>query len=184
MGVEIAKEAFIRGADVTLIRGKMTAKVPNVFNIIKAESVDEMRIAVLEHVSNYDIFISAAAVSDFTPKVENMENKISSDKDITLKLEREPKIIGEVKKINPEIFLVGFKAEYDISRDDLIKSTRQRIEEHNLDLMVANDVSIEGAGFGEDKNQVILIDDEINDVPLSSKREVAKRIIDRIGGEN
>jgi phosphopantothenoylcysteine decarboxylase/phosphopantothenate--cysteine ligase len=113
-----------------------------------------------------------------------MENKISSDKDITLKLEREPKIIGEVKKINPEIFLVGFKAEYDISRDDLIKSTRQRIEEHNLDLMVANDVSIEGAGFGEDKNQVILIDDEINDVPLSSKREVAKRIIDRIGGEN
>ena len=180
MGVEIAKEAFIRGADVTLIKGKMTATVPNIFNVVNVESTNEMRDIVLEQVKNHDIFISAAAVSDFIPKIENKENKISSSEDITLKLEKVPKIIGEVKKINPKIFLVGFKAEYDLSRDELIESASKRIEEFDIDLMVANDVAIEGAGFGEDKNQIILVDDEINDVPLSSKKEIAAKIIDRV----
>ncbi|MGF7117106.1 bifunctional phosphopantothenoylcysteine decarboxylase/phosphopantothenate--cysteine ligase CoaBC [Methanobacterium oryzae] len=180
MGVEIAKEAFIRGADVTLIIGKMTANVPKVFNVIDVESVSDMRDAVLEQVKNHYIFISAAAVSDFIPKIEMGKNKISSSEDITLKLERAPKIIGEVKKINPEIFLVGFKAEYDLSREELIESAMKRIKEHNIDLMVANDVAIEGAGFGEDQNQVILIDNEVIDVPLSSKKEVASNIINRI----
>ncbi|MGZ7118684.1 MAG: bifunctional phosphopantothenoylcysteine decarboxylase/phosphopantothenate--cysteine ligase CoaBC [Methanobacterium sp.] len=180
MGVEIAKEAFIRGAEVTLIKGKMTTSIPNVFNVLEVESVEEMRNAVLEQVKNHDIFISAAAVSDFIPKIESEENKISSEKDITLKLEKAPKIIGEVKKINLEIFLVGFKAEYDISREDLIKSASKRIEEFNIDLMVANDVAVAGAGFGEDYNQVILIDDKIIDVPLSSKKEIAAKIIDRV----
>lgn len=180
MGVEIAKEAFIRGAEVTLIKGKMTADVPNVFDIIEVESVEEMRIAVLEHVHKYDIFISAAAVSDFIPKTGIKENKISSSDDLTLKLEKAPKIISEVKKINPEIFLVGFKAEYNLSRDELIESAKKRAEESDIDLMVANDVAVEGAGFGSDKNQVILIDNEITDIPLSSKRDVAIKIIDRI----
>jgi phosphopantothenoylcysteine decarboxylase/phosphopantothenate--cysteine ligase len=180
MGVEIAKEAFIRGADVTLIKGKMTADIPNIFNIVDVESVEEMYDAVLEQVKNNDIFISAAAVSDFVPKVENKENKISSDDEITLKLEKAPKIISEVKKINPEIFLVGFKAEYDLSREELVKSASKRVEEFDIDLMVANDVAIEGAGFGSDENQVILIDEDIIDVSLSSKKEIAAKIIDRI----
>ncbi|MGZ7159601.1 MAG: bifunctional phosphopantothenoylcysteine decarboxylase/phosphopantothenate--cysteine ligase CoaBC [Methanobacterium sp.] len=180
MGVEIAKEAFIRGAEVTLIKGKMTTSIPNVFNVLEVESTCEMRNAVLEQAKNHDIFISAAAVSDFIPKIESEENKISSEKDITLKLEKAPKIIREVKKINLEIFLVGFKAEYDIPREDLIKSASKRIEEYNIDLMVANDVAIAGAGFGEDYNQVILIDDKIIDVPLSSKKEIAAKIIDRV----
>jgi phosphopantothenoylcysteine decarboxylase/phosphopantothenate--cysteine ligase len=180
MGVEIAKEAFIRGADVTLIKGKMAADVPNIFNIVDVESVEEMHDAVLEQVKNNDIFISAAAVSDFVPKVENKENKISSDDEITLKLEKAPKIISEVKKINPEIFLVGFKAEYDLSREELVKSASKRAEEYDINLMVANDVAIEGAGFGSDENQVILIDEDIIDVSLSSKKEIAAKIVDRI----
>lgn len=179
MGIEIAKEAFVRGADVTLIKGKMTADIPNVFNVLEVESVSQMRDAVLEEVKKHDIFISAAAVSDFIPKIEK-QNKISSSEDIILKLERVPKIIGEVKKINPEIFLVGFKAEYNLQREELIKSAKGRIEEHKIDLMIANDVAVEGAGFGADKNQVILIDDEIIDVPLCSKKEVAIKIIERI----
>ncbi|MGZ7047398.1 MAG: bifunctional phosphopantothenoylcysteine decarboxylase/phosphopantothenate--cysteine ligase CoaBC, partial [Methanobacterium sp.] len=178
MGIEIAKEAFIRGAEVTLIKGKMNTSIPNVFNVLEVESTCEMRNAVLEQVKNHDIFISAAAVSDFIPKIESEENKISSEKDITLKLEKAPKIIREVKKINLEIFLVGFKAEYDIPREDLIKLASKRIEEYNIDLMVANDVAVAGAGFGEDYNQVILIDDKIIDVPLSSKKEIAAKIID------
>jgi len=180
MGVEIAKEAFIRGADVTLIKGKMTAEVPNVFNFIEVESVNEMRIAVLDHVNKYDIFISAAAVSDFIPKMEKMENKISSSEDLNLKLEKAPKIIGEVKKINPKIFLVGFKAEYNLSRDKLIESATKKAKKYNIDLMVANDVAVEGAGFGSDNNQVILIDDKVTDALLSSKKEIAVRIFDII----
>ncbi|WP_414470231.1 bifunctional phosphopantothenoylcysteine decarboxylase/phosphopantothenate--cysteine ligase CoaBC [Methanobacterium sp. ACI-7] len=179
MGIEIAKEAFVRGADVTLIKGKMTADIPNAFNVLEVESVSQMRDAVLKEVKKHDVFISAAAVSDFIPKLEK-QNKISSSEDIILKLEMAPKIIGKVKEINPKIFLVGFKAEYDLQREELIESARKRIEEHKIDLMIANDVAVEGAGFDADKNQVILIDDEIIDVPLSFKKEVAIKIIERI----
>lgn len=178
MGVEIAKEAFIRGAEVTLIKGKMTTDVPNVFNILEVESVGQMRDVVLEQAKKHDIFISAAAVSDFIP--EKMENKISSTQDITLKFQKAPKIIGEVKKINPQIFLVGFKAEYDLSRDELIESARNRLKEHNIDLIVANDVAIEDAGFESDDNQVILIDDKIIDIPLIPKKDIAAKIINRV----
>lgn len=178
MGVEIAKEAFIRGAEVTLIKGKMTTDVPNVFNILEVESVGQMRDVVLEQAKKHDIFISAAAVSDFIP--EKMENKISSTQNITLKFQKAPKIIGEVKKINPQIFLVGFKAEYDLSRDELIESARNRLKEHNIDLIVANDVAIEDAGFESDDNQVILIDDKIIDIPLIPKKDIAAKIINRV----
>lgn len=180
MGIEIAKEAFIQGGDVTLIKGIVNSELPNVFNTIEVESAGEMHDAIIEQVKNHDIFISTAAVSDFIPERESNAKKISSDDDISLKLVKAPKIIGEVKKINPKIFLVGFKAEYDISREDLVESASRRMREHQIDLMVANDVSIQGAGFGEDKNEVILIDDEIMDVPLSSKKEVAAKIINRI----
>ena len=180
MGVEIAKEAYIRGADVTLVKGKMSADVPTIFNIIEVESFEEMRNTVLEKVKTHDIFISAAAVSDFIPKVEKKENKISSGEDLTLKLENVPKIINEVKKINPKIFLVGFKAEYNLSREKLIKAAFKKVKDYKIDLMVANDVAVEGSGFGEDKNQVILIDDGIIDVPLSLKSEIASKIFDRV----
>lgn len=179
-GLEIAKEAFIRGADVTLIQGHMSVDVPPVFNIIPAGSVNEMQDAVTSQVSNHDIFISAAAVSDFTPKIEVGTTKISSTENITLKLEKAPKIISEVKKINPEIFLVGFKAEYDVSDEDLAESARRKMEESGADLMVANDVAVEGGGFGSDRNRVIILDEEIVSVPLTSKKEIARKILDRI----
>jgi len=182
MGVEIAKEAFIRGAYVTLIKGSMSTEVPNVFNVVEVESTDDMQNAVFKLVAEHDIFISAAAVSDF--KVKKSEAaKISSNKNITLELERTPKIINAVKEINPEIFLVGFKAVYGVSDEELIEATKKKMEESGADLMVANDVSVEGAGFGSDKNEVILVDDEIVKVPLSTKKEIAKRIIDRIVGK-
>lgn len=179
-GVEIAKEAFIRGAEVTLICGRMTAHIPPIFNIVNAESVGEMRDAMLELIPDQDVFISAAAVSDFIPVTEAGLNKLSSSENLTLKLERAPKIINEVKKINPDIFLVGFKAEYDFPDEELIDSARNRMKESGADLMVANDVSVEGAGFGSDENQVIIIDDEVLNVPLSSKKEIAGKVLDRV----
>jgi len=179
MGLEIAKEAFIRGAEVTLIKGQMTVDVPHIFNVVEVESTDEMYDAVTELAAESDIFISTAAVSDFKVKSSKM-SKISSDEDITIELERTPKIINTIKELNPKIFLVGFKAVYNLSDEELIEAARNRMEESSADLMVANDVAVEGAGFGSDENQVILIDDEILKVPLSSKKEIASNIIDRI----
>lgn len=179
MGIEIAKEAFIRGADVTLIKGQMTAEVPNVFDVVEVESSTEMHYAVSKLADKNDIFVSAAAVSDF--KVKNTEaTKISSETDITIELERTPKILNEVKEINPDIFLVGFKAVHNLSDEELLNAAKKRMEQSSADLMVANDVAVEGAGFGSDENQVVLMDDDIIEISLSPKPEIAKRIIDRI----
>ncbi|MEN6554297.1 MAG: bifunctional phosphopantothenoylcysteine decarboxylase/phosphopantothenate--cysteine ligase CoaBC [Methanobacterium sp.] len=179
MGIEIAKEAFIRGADVTLIKGQMTADVPHVFDVVEVDSSSQMHYAVSKLATKNDVFVSSAAVSDF--KVKNAEAaKISSDTDITIELERTPKILNEVKEINPDIFLVGFKAVHNLSDEELLNAAKKRMLESDADLMVANDVAVEGAGFGSDDNQVVLMDDEIIEISLSPKREIAKRIIDRI----
>jgi phosphopantothenoylcysteine decarboxylase / phosphopantothenate---cysteine ligase len=179
MGIEIAKEAFIRGAEVTLIKGRVTVDVPNVFDVIEVEPTSEMHYAVSKLVVKNDIFISAAAVSDF--KVKNTDaTKISSDMDITIELERTPKILNEIKEINPNIFLVGFKAVHNLSDEEILNAAKQKMVKSGADLMVANDVAVEGSGFGSDENQVVLMDDDIIEISLSPKREIAKRIIDRI----
>ena len=181
-GVEIAREAFIRGADVTMLCGKMDVPVPCIFREIKVESTDEMQGELNNLIKNQDIFISAAAISDFIPErsIQANVDKISSDNDIILEFKRAPKIINSVKKINPDIFLVGFKAEYNVSEEKLIDSARKKMKESNADIMIANDVAIKGGGFGSDKNEIIIIDEDVFSVPLTSKREISKRILDRI----
>jgi phosphopantothenoylcysteine decarboxylase/phosphopantothenate--cysteine ligase len=178
MGLELAKEAFRRGADVTMVTGRMDVDVPNIFNNKKVESTHQMQGELGKILHDQDIFIAAAAVSDFA--VEKQESKISSKDDLNLKLKPTPKIINKAKKYNPELYLVGFKAEYSVSNDQLLDSARKRMNESGADLMVANDVSIEGAGFGSDQNKVFLVDDEVLEVPLSTKEEISAVIIDRI----
>ena len=181
-GVEIAREAFIRGADVTILCGRMDVPVPRIFKVVKVESTEEMQGELKKLLKNQDIFISAAAVSDFIPEKSVQENvdKISSDNDFILKLKRAPKIINSVKKINPDIFLVGFKAEYNVSDEQLIDSARRKMKESSADIMVANDVAIKGGGFSSDKNEIIIIDKDVFSVPLTSKREISQRILDRV----
>lgn len=182
MGVEIAKEAFKQGAEVTMLCGRMQTHVPKVFDRVQVESVEEMDMELEKLLKDHDIFVSAAAVSDFTvEKVPGVEGvKISSDEDLTLKLKPAPKLLTKAKKINPDIFLVGFKAEYNVPEGELIESAKQRMNDSGTDLMVANDVAVEGSGFGSDKNQIILIDDDVSRVLLTSKAEVACRIVSRI----
>ena len=95
-------------------------------------------------------------------------------------LKKAPKIINIIKEINPNIFLVGFKAEYNVSDEELISLAHKKMESSGADLMIANDVSIKGAGFGSDKNQVIIVDGDTFTVPLTSKTEIAKKIIQKI----
>jgi len=190
MGVELAKEAFRRGAEVTIITGMVEVEIPKVFNRIKVESSREMAKALEENLIDCDVFIAAAAVSDFTVaevgsvtengSIVERGSKISSTSEATLKLKPAPKIINQAKEHNPAIYLVGFKAEYNVSRDELVESAKRRMRESGADLMVANDVAEAGAGFGSDQNKVVLVDDEIWEIPLSTKEEIAALVIGRI----
>jgi phosphopantothenoylcysteine decarboxylase/phosphopantothenate--cysteine ligase len=179
MGLAIAKEAFIRGANVTLLAGKMEVNVPHVFNVFRAESTSSMKNNLEKLLPEQDIFISAAAVSDFSPQSSAL--KISSDVDIELSLKRNPKLINMVKQLNPDIFLVGFKAAYGLEEEELVNKARITLEVSKADLMVANDMAEPGSGFGSDKNQVLLVD-KINSlkIPLTSKEKVAKLLWDKI----
>ena len=182
MGLEIAREAFIQGADVTMITGKMDVPVPKIIENISVESTEQMADELKKLLPKYDIFVSAAAVSDFTVEksLNKKSNKISSEEDLTLHLKSLPKILNSVKQVNPDIFLVGFKAEYNVSEEKLISLAHERIKTSGADFIVANDVSIEGAGFGSDKNQVIIVDGDTFTVPLTSKTEISQKIIAKI----
>lgn len=182
MGLEIAKEAFIQGADVTVVTGRVEVHIPKLFKRVRVESVDEMRNELIKLLPENDIFVSSAAVSDFTVEKISLkgEDKISSEEGFNLHLTPVPKIINIVKEINPEIFLVGFKAEYKVSDDELISSARKRMKTSEADLIVANDVSLVDAGFGSDKNQVFIVGDKTFAVPLNSKEEIARNIISKI----
>jgi phosphopantothenoylcysteine decarboxylase/phosphopantothenate--cysteine ligase len=181
MGLEIAREAFIQGADVTMITGKVDIHIPNVFENVIVESTEDMEGELKKLLPNYDIFISAAAVSDFTvDRSLNKSFKISSEDDLTLHLKPAPKILNSVKNINPNILLVGFKAEYNVSEEELISLAQKKIKTSDADLIIANDIAVDGAGFGSDKNRVIIVDDDTFTVPLTSKMEISQKIIAKI----
>ena len=180
MGLELAKEAYIRGADLTLVVANVSVDIPTVFDVIHVETGKEMNDAILDVVSEYDIFISAAAVSDF--EFKKRENKIDSSSSLFLNLKPTTKIIRQIKKINPDIFLVGFKAEFNISRDDIINCVKKQIDDAGTDLVIANDISRNGCHFGSDNNEVLIVDGNGNVLPvaLASKKEIAKAIFDVI----
>ncbi|MBE6509296.1 MAG: phosphopantothenoylcysteine synthase [Methanobrevibacter sp.] len=179
MGLALAKEAYIRGADLTLVVANVSVEIPSVFDVIHVETSSEMNEVILRLVPDFDIFISTAAVSDFEFKKID-DKKIDSNSSLFLNLKPTTKIIRQVKKINPDIFLVGFKAEFNISREDIISCARKQIEAAGTDIVIANDISKNECHFGSDNNEVIIVGDEVMSVPLSSKREIAKVIFDVI----
>lgn len=179
MGLALAREAYIRGADLTLVVAKVSVEIPSVFNAIHVETNNEMNEVVLDLIPDFDIFISAAAVSDFEVKNKS-DNKIDSSSELFLNLNPTTKIIRQVKKVNPDIFLVGFKAVFNISKSEIINIARRQIEHAVSDLVIANDISNEGCHFGSDNNKVLIVDEDVLEMPLASKREIAKSIFDAI----
>lgn len=179
MGLELAKEAYIRGADLKLVVANVSVDIPSVFDVVHVETSSEMNDAVLSLIPDFDIFISTAAVSDFEFR-QKSDIKIDSSSSLFLNLKPTTKIIRQIKKINPDIFLVGFKAEFNISRDEIIGCARKQIDDAGTDLVVANDISKNECHFGSDNNEVLIVDDEVLSVPLASKREIAKTICDVI----
>ncbi|MEM2193932.1 MAG: bifunctional phosphopantothenoylcysteine decarboxylase/phosphopantothenate--cysteine ligase CoaBC [Candidatus Methanomethylicia archaeon] len=182
MGVEIAKECAASGASVTLVCGPINVHVPTGITIISVSSCIEMFKAVESSLRNnsYDYAFLAAAPVDFTFHKKHSGKIPSELEEVTVKLVQNPKISAEIKKISPKTITIGFKAEYGTSLDELINRAYKRLIENNLDLIVANDVSRSDIAFGSDYNEVYVIDRSKNviHIPKSSKREVARRIIE------
>jgi phosphopantothenoylcysteine decarboxylase/phosphopantothenate--cysteine ligase len=185
MGIAIAEEALSRGAEVTLIYGPGTAIPPLEAKKIPVVTSQEMYEAVVSELKSkkYDIAIATAAVADWAPE-ERYEYKVSTSTkaELTVKLKPTPKIIDAVKKISPDTFLVAFRAEYNLSDEELIQSGYERLKKAKADLIAANDTGRKGAGFGYDTNEVFVVDanKKVVHVSLAAKREVAKRIFDVI----
>lgn len=180
MGTRIAQQAFLRGADVILVRSINSVK-PNY--AIKEElftDTNSLFTQIKKHIGNVDIVIHAAAVSDFSVKPQT--TKIKSGKKIILELNPTEKIIDKLKKLNPKIFLVGFKAEVNTSEKELINNAFALLKRSQADVIVANDVAKKNAGFDSDSNEVIIVDKQkqTQKIPLASKQVIADKILDEI----
>ncbi len=179
MGYAIARAAKRRGASVTLISGPTALEPPYGVSFIDIKTAAEMKKAVFDNRSDSNIIIKAAAVADYRP-METAKQKIKKNEDtLTLELTKNPDILaqlGATKKDSPCI-LVGFAAE----TEELLTHAKGKLEAKNLDMIVANDVSRNDAGFEADTNIVKMIfrDGSIEDSKLMSKDEVADLILDR-----
>jgi len=183
MGVELAKEASARGADVLLVAGECMVKIPDYINTIHVESADDFIKTIKDELSysNYDMFISAAAVSDYKP-VDFIEGKISSDsvEELNVTMHLTPKILKVARRKDYKLFVIAFKAEMNVSRTELIDRAYNRLLKSEADLIVANDVGREDIGFNSKDNEVYIINKEkhITHIEKHTKRYVASKIID------
>lgn len=178
MGYALAKIAMLRGADVTLISGPVSIKAPEFVHLISVKSAKEMFQAVCEHYEEQDIIIKAAAVADYRPAQQSDEKIKKSDSEMKISLERTDdilKFLGEHKKEHQ--FLCGFSME----TQKLIENSRKKLEKKNADMIAANNLKVEGAGFGTDTNIVTLITKEdMIELPKLSKEDTAGEILSEI----
>lgn len=180
MGFAIAKEAMLRGAEVTVVKANTTAAIPNFVKIVEVSSAKDMFDAVTALSDQQDIIVKAAAVADYTPE-SYVDSKIKKkDGDLSIPLKRTMdilKYLGENKKEGQ--FLCGFSME----TDNMLENSKAKLSKKNADMIVANNLRDAGSGFKTDTNAVTLITrDGHRSLELKSKAEVAKEIFDEILG--
>jgi phosphopantothenoylcysteine decarboxylase / phosphopantothenate---cysteine ligase len=178
MGYAVAEAAARRGAHVILVSGPTSLEAPAGVERIPVESAAEMHRAVLEKVADCSIAIFAAAVADYRPVEPNGQKIKRNNESTTIALEPTPDILASVARNKGERFIVGFAAE----TDNVAENARNKLAAKNADLMVANDVTAEGAGFDHDTNVVTLFARDGRDLalPRINKSEVAQRILDEV----
>lgn len=177
MGYALAQNAARRGAEVTLVTGPVALKTPMFVKVIPVTTAQEMFEAVDAHFDGADIAVMAAAVADYRPKRVSEEKVKKSEGDSVLELERTADIIGAMAARKNGQFLCGFSME----TEHLIENSRKKLEKKHLDMVVANNLRDEGAGFGTDTNVVTLITPaETVALPQMGKDEAAARIFDKI----
>ena len=178
MGYAIAKMAARRGADVTLVSGETALEKPVFVQTVPVKSAGEMFDAVTQRAPEQDIIIKAAAVADYRPKAVSSQKVKKTEGELVLELERTQDILAYLGgHRQPGQILCGFAME----TEDLLANARKKLEKKHLDMIVANSLRVEGAGFGGDTNVVTLIT-ESEEISLGklSKEETAGKILDRI----
>lgn len=175
MGYAIAEAAARMGAVVTLVSGKASVPVPPGVTLVQVESTLEMLDAVLSRMDDQDVIVKTAAVADYRP-AEQHEHKIKKTEDVmTMKLVKNPDILKLIGERKTNQLVVGFAAE----TRELEKFAMDKLRRKRCDLLVANDVTLEGAGFGTDTNIVRIFDANglVEALPMMGKREVASRLL-------
>ncbi len=175
MGYSIARAAWMRGGNVTLITGYAEIPPPYGINTIRVESADDMYKAVMSNMKGKDVIIKAAAVSDYKSAGKRTNKIKKSAKSITLELTKTKDILKEIGDNKNGTFLVGFAAE----SENITENSKKKLKNKNLDLIVANDIKQEGAGFGSDTNIVRIIskDGKKFDLPLMDKEKLGHEIL-------
>jgi phosphopantothenoylcysteine decarboxylase / phosphopantothenate---cysteine ligase len=175
MGYALAEAALRRGARVLLITGPVALTPPGAAEVIRIESAEEMRQAVLQKLPEATIVIKTAAVADYRPK-SVASQKIKRTGPMTLDLEPTTDILAEISQHKDSQIVIGFAAE----TQNVPENARKKLVSKSLDAIVVNDVSREGVGFDSDRNAVTIISQqEVIEVPETTKWEVAERILDR-----
>lgn len=178
MGYAIAKMCMLRGAEVTLVSGPTSIAKPEFVHVVDVVTAKEMYEEVTKRAKDQDIIIKAAAVADYRPKSVSSEKMKKKDDDLAISMERTDdilKFLGEHKKEHQ--FLCGFSME----TENMLENSRKKLEKKHLDMIVANNLKVEGAGFAEDTNVVTIITGQ-EEVSLGkmTKEETALRILDEI----
>lgn len=184
MGTSIAEQAFLRGADVFLLRGHNSIEPNYSIKEEKFGTVSDLFDKIRQRINNFDIIIHSAAVSDFA--INNKKNtKIKSGKELHLELAPTTKIFEKLKKLNKKIVLVGFKAEHNIPDKKLIESAYNLLKSADADLVIANDVGKAKRGFDVDTNEIFVVDKNKKAVHigLADKKVVADRLLDVISNK-
>ena len=179
MGYSIAKACALRGADVTLVSGRTSLEAPLFVNTVPVISAKDMYEEVTSRSAEMDIIIKAAAVADYRPcNVADEKIKKKDDDAMSIPLERTDdilKYLGEHKKAGQ--FLCGFSME----TQNMLENSKKKLQKKNLDMIVANNLKMQGAGFETDTNIVTMItEDQVFELELMSKEDVAFRLLDKI----
>ena len=178
MGYAVAEAAARRGAEVTLVSGPVNLEAPAGVERISVRSAEEMYRAVAGHLAESTVAIFAAAVADYRPAQKRSAKIKRNTQSLNIQLEPTPDILGEAARSKGNRLIVGFAAE----TDHVAENARKKLAAKNADLIVANDVTAEGAGFDLDTNVVTLFSRDGRDLPLPklTKSEVAHRILDEV----
>jgi phosphopantothenoylcysteine decarboxylase/phosphopantothenate--cysteine ligase len=177
MGYRLAEAARDRGARVVLVSGPTALPAPAGVELVAVRSAEQMARAVSEHAEGASVVAMAAAVSDYRPAAIAPSKIKKAPGPQRLDLVRTPDILRSLGESKGSRFLVGFAAE----TEDLVANARRKRVEKNVDLIVANDVTGDGTGFGSEDDAAVLIDAQAEtELPAMSKRELAERIWDRV----
>lgn len=177
MGYALAKMAMLRGAEVTLVSGRTALEPPRFVEVVPVVSAEDMYQAVTTRAKEQDIIIKAAAVADYRPATVAEEKIKKKENAASIKLERTRDILAALGEDKGKTCLCGFSME----TENMLENSRKKLKKKNLDMIVANNLKVEGAGFGTDTNVITILTEEKElELPQMSKEEAANRILDEL----